>query len=188
MGNNLKQVRKARGWTIERAADAMGMSRSGYNKLERGERRLREDHIQRGQVVFGVSAADLVADNTTVSVVGSVQRGGFILFVSSTEDSADAPRPPFSTETTVAVVGEGSVMPGVIEDGWLVYFSADESPFDEALLGALCCIGLEDGTAVVGRVYRGRDAFHFDVVTVAHERLPDRRVRWANKVEWIKPS
>lgn len=60
MGNKLKLLRKAKNWTHEQAADAMGMSRSGFIKLERGERRLTLDYIGRAAKAFDVRPADVI--------------------------------------------------------------------------------------------------------------------------------
>ena len=45
MGNNLKKLRIEHGWTHDQAASAVGVSRSQFIKLERGERRLTADYI-----------------------------------------------------------------------------------------------------------------------------------------------
>jgi repressor LexA len=60
MGNKLKLLRKAKDWTHEQAAEAMGMSRSGFIKLERGERRLTLDYIGRAAKAFDVRPADVI--------------------------------------------------------------------------------------------------------------------------------
>ena len=40
MADSLRALRELRGWTHDDAADAMGISRGGYIKLERGETRV----------------------------------------------------------------------------------------------------------------------------------------------------
>src|SRR5690606_39377680 len=45
MGSKLRALREERGWTHEKAAEEMGVSRSQFIKLERGERRLTADYI-----------------------------------------------------------------------------------------------------------------------------------------------
>lgn len=63
MGNNLKKLREARRWTHDDAAKAMGVSRGGFIKLERGERKLTEDTIERAAGAFGVPKAAILADD-----------------------------------------------------------------------------------------------------------------------------
>jgi len=62
MGNRLRELRESRNWTHEQAASALGMSRSGYVKLERGERRLSDVHMQKAADVYGVQLAEILED------------------------------------------------------------------------------------------------------------------------------
>ncbi len=55
MGNGLKAARIKAGLTQERAAEALGLSKSGYIKKEHSERALKDDFIRRACEVFGVS-------------------------------------------------------------------------------------------------------------------------------------
>jgi transcriptional regulator with XRE-family HTH domain len=57
MGNNLKALRLSRGWTHDEAAEAMGISRGSFIKLERGERKLKEGTITTAAKAFGVAKA-----------------------------------------------------------------------------------------------------------------------------------
>lgn len=63
MGNNLKTLRESRGWTHDEAADALGISRGGFIKLERGERRLNERTITLAAKAFDVSRAEVIRDD-----------------------------------------------------------------------------------------------------------------------------
>ena len=62
MGNKLKVLREERRWTQDMAAEAMGVSRGQYIKLERGERRLTVDYINRAAKAFGVRSSDILDD------------------------------------------------------------------------------------------------------------------------------
>lgn len=62
MGNQLKSLREAKRWTLEEAAERFGLSRSGYIKIERGERKLNEQFIQRAMAVYQVSSEELLSD------------------------------------------------------------------------------------------------------------------------------
>lgn len=52
--NNLKRLRVAAGLTQEAAAEAFGMSKSGYIKIEDGERKLGTDRIAKAVEIFKV--------------------------------------------------------------------------------------------------------------------------------------
>lgn len=60
MGTSLRQLRTTRGWTHDQAAEAMGISRGQYIKLERGERGLTERTIGLAAKAFGVAKAEIL--------------------------------------------------------------------------------------------------------------------------------
>lgn len=79
MGNNLKSLREERDWTHEEVAARFGMSRSGFIKLERGERKLSEAHIAKATEVFGVSSAEVLGESaTTIPIIAWVSAGDML--------------------------------------------------------------------------------------------------------------
>jgi transcriptional regulator with XRE-family HTH domain len=60
MGNALKRLRTARGWTHDQAAERMGVSRGHFIKLENGERKLNERTIRLAAKAFTVSPAQVL--------------------------------------------------------------------------------------------------------------------------------
>lgn len=60
MGNNLKKLRASKGWTHDEAAEAMGISRGSFIKLERGERKLTEATISKAAEAFAVAPATIL--------------------------------------------------------------------------------------------------------------------------------
>ena len=62
MGNNLKSLRETAKMTQEAAADAMGVSKGQFIKLERGERRLTMEYITRAAKAFEVSVSQVIDD------------------------------------------------------------------------------------------------------------------------------
>jgi len=59
--NNIKALQTARGLTIDQAANAMGMSRGGYLKIQRGENRLTSTTISLAARAFGVAESDILS-------------------------------------------------------------------------------------------------------------------------------
>lgn len=64
MGNSLRNLRKARNWTHDQAAAAMGLSRGQFIKLERGERGLTERTITLAVKAFGVPPSEVLGDDS----------------------------------------------------------------------------------------------------------------------------
>lgn len=80
MGNGLRDLRLAKGWTHEKAADAMGVSRGQFIKLERGERGLTERTIERAAKAFGASKSEVLGDQTPVDEPISIAGGSTVVF------------------------------------------------------------------------------------------------------------
>lgn len=79
MGNQLKRLRESRRWTHDEAAERFGVSRSGYVKLERGERKLADAHIAKAAEIYGVGPEDVLAE-TTPGRTGSVRVTDLAIF------------------------------------------------------------------------------------------------------------
>lgn len=62
MPNRIRELREARGFTLEVAADIIGTSVQQLSRLERSERRLTDDWMRRIGPALGVRPSDLLAD------------------------------------------------------------------------------------------------------------------------------
>lgn len=63
MTNGLRELRRRKGWTHEKAAEETGVSKSQFIKLERGERTLKAAFIDRAASVFGVTRGAVMGGN-----------------------------------------------------------------------------------------------------------------------------
>jgi transcriptional regulator with XRE-family HTH domain len=190
MGNNLKSLRDARGWTIDDAAREWGMSYGGYLKLERGERRLTNDYIAKASEVYAVSEADVISDPATVPLIGHVGAGGQAEFSSGQGPFGMVDAPPRYTTKTVAVEVRGDSMPNVAEHGWLLYYDNVQRPIEDSLVGAKspAVVGLADGRVLVKRVVAGSQPGLYHLLSTGSDApIVDARILWAAKVTWIKP-
>lgn len=61
MGENLRRMRNARGWTVEYVAEKMEMSVDAVRKYESGQRRLHGELIQRAAQMLDCSILDIFA-------------------------------------------------------------------------------------------------------------------------------
>ncbi|MGY2051711.1 helix-turn-helix domain-containing protein [Methylobacterium sp. JK268] len=189
MANNLKELRRKRGWTMEVAADAMGLSTKGYEKIERGERRLTADRIARAAEIFQVSAIEIIGDRNPIKIIGEIKKGGIVKrFSGSRELFEDAPRPEDASQGTVAlIVTEDGAMPAVAEENWLVYHDEEHAEVPEEWIGSLCVVSGRDGMMRIGRVFHGGRPGTYDLFTVGHDIVRGIDVEWAAKVTWLKP-
>lgn len=191
MANNLSALRKERGWSQDQLAGLMGTTRNQIAKLESGARRLSDVWIVRAAKALQVDAGQLVTTAASgVPIVGDVGAGGLVSYSGEPQGGYDmAPRPFDASEETVAVRVRGDSMPGVAEDGWLIYYDERVAGVPDEWIGQMCVVWLPDGDRVyVKKVFRGRDPGTFDLIsTGGHAPITDEEVEWSAKVTWIRP-
>ena len=61
--DRIRSLRKERGFSAERVAREMGISRPFYTLLEGGKRRLRAEHVEKIAGVLGVSVGELYGED-----------------------------------------------------------------------------------------------------------------------------
>jgi transcriptional regulator with XRE-family HTH domain len=190
MGNNLKRLRKAAGKTQVQVAEAMGLSKGGYVKIEDGDRRLTADYISRAARALGVREAEIIQDTAfPVPVVGYVGAGAETHPLAEGQGPFDmVAAPDGATENTVAVEVRG-VSLGPAFDGWYVYYDEVRDPPTTSLLGRLCVVGLADGRVLVKILRRGQLKGRYTLESNVGE-LPiyDAEVSWAARVRHMTPK
>ena len=125
---------------------------------------------------------------SVVPLVGYVGPGSEVIFAHQTqsEPPGEAVMPPGGSNfDLIALEVRGEAMPGVADDGAVIYFRDDRLPPTEELLGKLCICGLDDGRILVKRLQRGRDPGRFDLYSGIGAPLLDAPVTWAALVQWI---
>lgn len=190
MANNLKALRKRKGFTQEDLARAMGTSRDQLAKLESGARRLSNVWIDRAAHALAVDPADLVREHATIEVSGTVATSvdGATITYGTDDGKRSYVRAPYnSTRTTVALEVQGSPMRGVAEDGWFIFYDDRADGFDEDLLGELCVVGLHDERTLIRFVQRGRIAGHYDLESHNASTIRDAQIAWSAPVTCIVP-
>lgn len=189
MGNNLKHLREREGWTIEVAATHFGLSRSGYQKLERNERRLTNQYIAKAANVYGVPESIVIAEQVRVRLVGFVGAGHEMHLYADGDDLAeDVQSPPDVTASTVAVRVKGDSMADHIEDGSILYYDDRRDPPSDDLIGRLCVVELRDGRVLVKKLAKGSAAGLWHLLSTNAAPMFDQPVSWAARVTWIRPG
>jgi transcriptional regulator with XRE-family HTH domain len=187
MGNNLRKLRIERKWSHEEAAAAIGVSRSHFIKLERGERKLTENTIAQAAKGFGVARADVFDEPLTVPLVGYVGAGSTIF---GTGDGAGelerVPAPEGSTEDTVAVEIRGESL-GSFFDQWLVFYDEVRTPPTSDMIGRLCVCGLADGRILVKKLMRGTLPGHHTLLSQFEPPIYDAIIEWCARVRRMEP-
>lgn len=183
----LRLTRETQGELAER----LGVSQASVSRWVNGKEveANNRDLIQKEAKRLGIINRKSGAPVTSVQIVGYVGAGGTIDFEQGQGPHGEAALPPSgTTPSMVAVEVRGDSMSGALESGWLVYYDDRRDPPEDDLIGKLCVIGLSDGRVLIKRLYRGRKAKHFDLLSSNSPPLHDQPVTWAAKVVWIAPK
>lgn len=187
MGNNLRRLRLAHGLTHEKAAELIGVSRSQFIKLERGERRLTQEYINQIARGFGVSPSEVIEDRSTVLVMGYVGAGAAAHYYAESHGNLDeVPMPPGGTDDTVALEVRGDSL-GSFFNQWLVYFDDVRNPVTADLLGRLVVCETVDGRVLVKKLMRGTRRGHFTLLSQTESPIEDVELVWAARVKHMTP-
>jgi repressor LexA len=185
MGHNLKKLREQREWTLDEAAEAFGMSRGGYIKLERSERGLKTTRIAQAAQVYGVPEHEVYAEPRRVPVVGYVAAGEAVFDapLGGEEDTIEAPlgSPP---ETVAVRIRGDSLGPGF--DRWYALYADRRDPITEDMVGSLCVVGTDDGRSLVKWVRSGRSGF--TLVSGTGNIEEGVGITWAARVLHLTPG
>lgn len=188
MGNRLKELREARGWTHDRAAAEAGVSRGHFIKLERGERRLNSHTLDLFAKAFGVSQGDILGIKI-VPVVGKVRAGESI---EMEDNTAQGPfdyvqAPDNSTDATVAVEVDGDSLGPAFHD-WVIFYDDIHNPPTSNMIGRLCVVGLKDGQVMVKMLKPGSRPDVFTLIPQFGSPIFDEPVEWAALVKAMMPK
>jgi transcriptional regulator with XRE-family HTH domain len=187
MANRIRQLRKANGLSQQQLAEATGTSNQMIGYLERGERGLTVDWMEKIAAALQVTPADLLSETPQVPVVGYVGAGAEMHHYAMADHPNEyVPMIPGGNEHTVAVEIRGSSL-GSIFDSWLVYYDEIRFPPTTDMLGKLCVIGLDDDRVLVKRLRRGSAPGLYNLESVTEALIEDARIIWAAKVKHMTP-
>ena len=160
MGNKLKTLREERGWTHEKAAEEMGVSRSQFIKLERGERRLTVDYINQAAKAFGVRPSDVLEDmdDQTIPLMGFIGAGSEIMpeFEQVPPEGLDQIHVPFPLPAEmIALEVRGDSMLPVYKDGHVLIVYAEQKRPLTAFFGEEAAVRTSDGRRFLKTIMKG---------------------------------
>jgi repressor LexA len=191
MKNRLRELRKALGLTLNDVASAAGTSNQQLGMLERGERRLTIEWMQKLAPVLGVEPKDLLPDAGQprfIPVVGYVGAGAQIFSIDDHEkggglEEVEAPIPGLP-QSTVAVQVRGRSMEPAFYPGDLIFYDRQDSGDFTHLSGKECIVRLNDGRTFVKIMRRLPDGGWY-----LHSNNDDPilgiGIEWAAKVKLI---
>jgi repressor LexA len=138
----------------------MHMSRGGYIKLERDERRLTSDYIERAAKVYGVPEAAVIAEPRRVPIIGVVGDGAEVHFEKARR-KRDAIAPTSATDKTVALEIQTDAL-GELFDRWLVFYDDVFTSMTAELVDQTCVVYVTERRALIRKPQPSKapGAFH----------------------------
>lgn len=159
MGNKLKSLRNAARMTHEEAAEAMGVSKSQYVKLERGERRLTQDYINRAAKAFGVRPSEVLDEPAAgVPLMGYIGAGAEIEpeFEQTPPEGLDQIEVPFPLpDDMIAFEVRGDSMLPVYKDRSVIIVYREQKRPLSAFYGEEAAVRTSDGRRFIKTIMRG---------------------------------
>jgi transcriptional regulator with XRE-family HTH domain len=104
MGNGLKAARIRAKMTLQQAADALGLSLSGYGKKERGARGLKGDFIRRACEVFGVEPEAIIRETKALSFTQDIDPGKLATLITLARERLGSLPEPEAKQLILALI------------------------------------------------------------------------------------
>lgn len=188
MANRIRELREAAELSMQDLADRVGTSASQINKLEKGQRRLTTDWMQRVANALNCEPQDLLANGRPVApveLIGFVGAGQQVFPFDGDPPLRNLPPPPGMTGGIAVEVRGDSMLP-VYRPGDRLY--AQPVPtLDDRIVNRDCVVDVKDGPRLVKRVRRGtrRNTWRlFSYGTL--EESEDLRLTAAAVVSWVR--
>lgn len=191
-GENLRNARKAAGWSQEKLAQEAALESKGYiSALESGKRPIPPGRtLEALAKALGVTIPELVGEQlgrATVPVVGYVQAGAeAILFADGQGPFDEVPAPHDATPRTVALRSRGESLGPLLAE-WLVFYDDVRSPITPDMFGKVCVLGLPDGRVVVKQLKPSGSPGLFHLISQAEGPMLDQAVEWGAVVTGMAP-
>ena len=195
----LRQARQDRGYeTAAMAAEENGWNRFTYFANENGNAAFSYRRAKEYAQAFKVRLEWLydasgpmkpAAEGGLVPIIGAVGADpeGVVLLALGQGSNDFVPIPPGGSELSRALRVAGHSMPGLADDGALIYFEYQQTPPTPDMLGQVVVVELDTDEVLVKRLLRGSKAGRYDLESLAGPTRRDAKIRWAAHITAIIP-
>lgn len=198
-GQRLQHARRQAGFaTARKAAEAIGAKYDTYAQHENGIRGFPADRADIYARAFNVDVSWLLFGDDAIQnrppqgmapIIGFVGANpdGSVLFATG-QDSGDlVPLPPGAKDDARALEVRGHSMPGLAENGALIYFEEQHTIPTPDMLGHPVVVEIDTGEVLVKRLLRGKSRGRYDLESIAGPTRQDVRIRWVARISAIIP-
>lgn len=198
VGDRIKAAREAAGYpTIAGAARAFGFHKQNLADHEAGRRGVLPEHAERYGKAFRVDAAWILYGGASrkakpsglVPIIGKVgaDNEGTVILSTGQASGDQVPIPPGGTDRAVALLVTGHSMPGLADEGAILYFEEQHAVPTRDHIGKVVVCELEEGEVLVKRLHKGDEKGLYDLESIAGPRLENRKLRWVANITAIIP-
>jgi phage repressor protein C with HTH and peptisase S24 domain len=197
--NRIRELREARGWTLEHLARTLTakigeeVTLQRIHRYETNKVELPRKWASRIADALGVGMHDLFAEEigtSSVPLVGYVGAGEKyypdpMAGEWGTVEKVDAPP---GSKDVVAVRVKGSSMEPVYRNGDLIYFKRKDGEPVESSLNSDCVVETKSGAVYIKRLGKGTQPGRYHLYSYSPDvvTMGDTEVVWASKVLWVK--
>lgn len=203
MQNNIREIRKRLGLTLEQVAERAGTSFAMIQKLETGERRLTTTWMKRISEALRCRPQDLIAnedDYSPVFVKGKLTINGvdsapLTSFNDSQESkkvkTVPSPMNLLSANLEAYEVSKDRANP-LVKEGWLIYVYADHLE-PENCAGEQCLIkikGHKEADLYTIQKLKQKDQKYgkYTLIDTSGQLLPNVIIEWVKRIAAITPN
>lgn len=195
--HRLRHAREAAGFaTAAAAAEAFGWKRFTYTSNENGNAPFSYRRAKDYALAFGVRMEWLYDADGPMSALTGMTRivgrvgassSGAVLFAQGQSGNELVPLPPGASDKAVALLVVGQSMPGLADEGALIYFEDQRTPPSVDMLGHVVVVELDTDEVLVKRLLRGSRSRRYNLESLVGELREDVKIRWAAHVTAIIP-
>lgn len=198
--DRLRKARIARGYRhASEAIAAHSFVRATYNANENGNATFSFKKAKEYAKAFRVRPewlydgagpmTDAAQDEPMVRVIGTVGAASDgVVVMETAHDRWDfVPIAPGGTGKASALEVKGGSMPGLAEDGALLYFEEQVTKPGKDMQNRVVIVETMDGRVLVKRLLRGSEKGRFDLESILGPTLEDVEIRWAAHITAIIP-
>jgi len=191
MKNRIRELRHEKGpeWTLTYVAKLAHTTPKQLSRLERGQRSLTLDWIERVAKALECDPLELISDykeRYLAPVVGYIGAGD--LYYPEPKSGPwigfnEVETPPGMVDA-VAVIIRGESMKPVYHSGDMLFFNPTEYPGVEQYAGKECVVKLQNGMVYLKRVHKKSNG-SIQLLSYNEDPIEDANIAWAAPVKWI---
>ncbi len=186
MTNRIREVRKALGLTLEEVAQRIGTTNQQVHRLEKEQRRLTVEWLERLASAFNCDPTDLLPDwvASPINIIGSAGPNGQVTIFQ--RERGETEPPPRQMGELVAITVRGDALLPRYGDGDLIFYRPAQNDQKDVFLGNECVEAVLDGRIFLRKVLEGSRRLLFTLVAPNAVEMTNASVQWAEPVRWVK--